>query len=128
MACACSEGFINPPSLMRTVYRFDSVSDCTMLGGTLRVFHNSITALYGVGALLAFLLAVGASKTLHSLGVCRESGVYVVTPAPSTSRQPSPELSTVGTSIHNWTMSTAVGGHTAPYRLVFKSKNASKEI
>ena len=101
---------------MRTVYRFDGVSDCTTLGGTLRVFHNLVTALYGVGALLAFLLAVGASKTLNSLGVCRESGVYVVTPAPSASRQPTPELSTVGTSVHNWTMSTAYGAHTVPHR------------
>lgn len=110
-ACECSEGFINPPSLIRRVYRFDDVFDCTRLGSTLRVFYIITSSMYGMGALLSFVLAAAACKILHSLGVCRESGVYVVTPEPSAaSRPPSPEHSSVGASHHNL-ISSATPGH-----------------
>ncbi len=94
LTCECTEGFINPPSLIRTVYRFEGVGDCEALGGSLHVFYNILTGLYTLGIVLAVLLCIGAGKRLHTLGVWVDSGVYTVTPAaskPATSRQASPD-------------------------------------
>ena len=100
--CECTLGFINPPSLKRTVYRFENVSaNCEDLREMLSFFRNVLLAMFAVGAALSALAAIFAIKKLRSLGVCGKSGVYVVTPeqtppvnsVPMSSVQSSPSLS-----------------------------------
>ena len=76
--CECSQGIINPPSLLRTVYRFEGVSDCDKLLEFVAGFRYALLALYSLGVVLSVLLALASLKRLYSLGVCAPSGVYNV--------------------------------------------------
>lgn len=89
MRCECVGGFVDPPSLHTTVYKFTSVSDCSALGDSLGVFHWVLVGLYSAGIFLAVFAGVLAIRRLHSSGVCGKSGVYAVTPERTT---PVPDL------------------------------------
>ena len=76
--CECSIGFINPPSLLRTVYRFHGVSNCSQFGMWLRTIHRILHALYSTGVVLSLVVIITACKKLHSAGFCGKSGIYLV--------------------------------------------------
>lgn len=73
--CECSAGFIDPPSLLRTVYRFSGVSDCGWLGRGVVSIHSVLLALYCTGAGVSLVLMATAGKKLYSAG---KSGIYLV--------------------------------------------------
>ncbi len=76
--CECTEGFIDPPSLNREVYRFHRVPGCELLGTDLITFKHSVLALYCLGTVVAVVLSIAAFKKLRSVGFCAESGTYLV--------------------------------------------------
>ena len=76
--CECSVGFINPPSLLRTVYRFNGVSNCSEFGMWVRTIHRVLHALYSTGVVLSLVGIIMACKKLHSAGFCGKSGIYLV--------------------------------------------------
>ena len=73
--CECSAGFIDPPSLLRTVYRFSGVSDCSWLERGMVSIHSLLLALYCTGAGVSLVLMAAASKKLYAAG---KSGIYLV--------------------------------------------------
>lgn len=75
LTCECSAGFIDPPSLLRTVYRFSGVSDCSWLGRGVVSIHSLLLALYCTGAGVSLVLMAAASKKLYAAG---KSGIYLV--------------------------------------------------
>ena len=90
--CECASDFTDPPSLHATIRYFAEVSDCALLRSKITLFHWVLFGLYGVGALLSVVIGGLAGKRLHFLGVCGNSGVYSVTPEPTTPTDPSPAV------------------------------------
>ena len=92
VTCECTDGlFVDPPSLRVTIHRFAGVSDCSSLGSVLGWFHWALLGLYGAGGILSALAVFLAARRLHSFGVFGKSGVYAVTPKPTT---PTPDITT----------------------------------
>lgn len=83
-ACECTSGFIDPPSLRTTIHQFVGVSDCSSFGYVISTFHWALFSLYGTGVVLSILAGVLAAKRLYLSGMCGKSGVYAVTPQPTT--------------------------------------------
>lgn len=89
VTCECANGFVDPPSLRVTIHRFSGVSDCSSLGDVLGLFHWVLLGLYSAGGILSAMAGFLAARRLHSFGVLGKSGVYAVTPKPTT---PTPDM------------------------------------
>jgi len=97
-SCECASGFTDPPSLRATVRHFVGVSDCSLLSRRIAYFHWILFTLYSAGTGLAVLVGGLAGKRLHVLGVCGNSGVYSVTPEPTTPTTPTTPVANDGAS------------------------------
>ncbi len=116
VTCECTGGFIDPPSLNVVAHSFAGASDCTSLADVLSVFHWVLLGLYAAGAILSVLAAFLAARRLHSLGVFGKSGVYAVTPKPTT---PTPDNMTtqhllIGSPSHSVPFSATLPASTMP--------------
>ena len=77
--CICSEGFIDPPSFVRATLTFEiNTEDCSILRKKLPIFTYSLLSLYGIGMFFSVLVICVMCKKLHSIGICRKTGLYLV--------------------------------------------------